>query len=187
MEKIHGIEFGIMETERLILREITPKKTREIFSKFQDSEIMEVLGIETEEELKQEKNNLAKGIETYYMTFKKWVLILKENRKVIGFCSFHTWNPSHFRSEIGYRLKNDSHKGKRYMSEALEKILEHGFLEMKLNRVDAYISPDNYASQNLVKKFGFSQEGYHREDYLIGGVFHDSLVYSLLKKEYSYR
>lgn len=184
METVYGIDFRTMETQRLILREVTPEKTREIFSKLEDSQIMEVLGIETQEKLEKEKSNLARGIETYYVTFRKWVLTLKEKGELIGYCGFHTWNPSHFRSEVGYYLKRDSDMGKGYMSEALEKILEHGFREMGLHRINAYISPDNYASQNLIKKFGFREEGYHREDYLVGDTFHDSIAFSLLEREY---
>lgn len=183
-EEIYGIEFDNLETERLILREINPENIRKIFSQLKDDQIMELLGIETEENLEREKRNLEKGIETYYITFKKWALILKESGFIIGFCNYHTWCPAHFRSEIGYSLKEEEHKNRGYMSEAMEAILEFGFEKMNLNRVDAYISPDNYASQNLIKKFNFKNEGCHSEDYLIGDIFHDSVVFALLKRDY---
>ena len=70
------------------------------------------------------------------------------------------------------------------MSEAVKAIIEYGFKTMNLNRIEACIGPANIASQNLVKKFGFSREGYLRQHYIRNEEIQDSLIFSLLKEEY---
>ena len=41
------------------------------------------------------------------------------------------------------------------MSEALSAILAFGFGEMELNRIEAFVMPENTASINLLEKLGF--------------------------------
>lgn len=185
MEKLYGIEFETIETERLILRELNPQIIKKIYLELYDELIMTLLGIESIEELESTKINNLKGIETHWITFKKWLIILKETDEIIGSCSYHTWKPLHFKAEIGYQLKDDKYKKKGYMSEAFAEIIKHGFEKMNLNRIDAYISPWNVASRALVEKNGFKIEGCHKEDYFINNKFEDSIIYALLKKEYN--
>ena len=71
------------------------------------------------------------------------------------------------------------------MSEAILRIIDYGFSQMNLHRIEAFIGPANIASQKLVEKLGFQKEGVLREHYRKQGVIEDSIVYSLLKKEYT--
>lgn len=73
------------------------------------------------------------------------------------------------------------------MKEALPYIIDYGFDRMNLHRIEAMVGPDNQASLRLVKGLGFVEEGLLREHYFIDGKFYDSLVFSLLKKEYNPR
>lgn len=70
------------------------------------------------------------------------------------------------------------------MKEALEKILEFGFVEMKLNRIEAVIDANNTPSLKLLQYFKFTREGRMRGHYLVDGIFEDSDLYSLLKVEF---
>lgn len=71
------------------------------------------------------------------------------------------------------------------MSEVLNTVLHYGFETMQLRRVEAFISPDNMASLNTVKKFGFTREGQLRSHYVKGEQIEDSVVFSLLRGEYN--
>jgi len=79
---------------------------------------------------------------------------------------------------------DEAFRKKGYMGEALKAVLEHGFNTMKLKRVEALIGPSNTPSLNLIKRFGFSQEGVLREHYFTNGRYEDSLFFGLLEKEY---
>ena len=99
-------------------------------------------------------------------------------------CGFHTWAMEHYRAELGYSIHIETEKKKGYMKEALKPIIEYGFNKMNLHRIEAFVGPDNTASISLVKRLGFTQEGHLREHYLKDGVFEDSIVFSLLEKEF---
>jgi ribosomal-protein-alanine N-acetyltransferase len=70
------------------------------------------------------------------------------------------------------------------MKEALKAMLDFGFKEMQLNRVEALIGPLNVPSTKLVQSLGFVQEGVLREHYCKNGELQDSVMFSLLKREY---
>lgn len=55
---------------------------------------------------------------------------------------------------------------------------------MKLNRIEAFIGPKNQASIKLINKLNFVKEGHLREHYSENNRIEDSIVYSLLRKEY---
>ena len=111
-------------------------------------------------------------------------IVEKASSKIMGKCGFHTWNPQHHRAEIGYALNDDEFKNKGYMKETLEKVLDFGFQEMPLNRIEALIDENNTPSKKLLDYFGFVREGNLRGHYLVDGVFEDSVMYSLLTSEF---
>lgn len=172
-------------TERLILKKLTPEVYKELFEGGDDAAITEFFGFTSDEALEREKENYAKGIATYNRSFINFLLEEKETGKVIGSCGFHTWYPKHHRAEIGYSLYDDVHKRKGYMAEALEAILRYGFVEATLHRVEALIAEENEASLKLLLKFGFQYEGRLRQHYNVNGVMEDSIMYALLKHEFS--
>lgn len=175
--------FETLHTKRLILRKIDMPAYDYLYSHYTDKELMAFLGL-TPGELDEEKEKYAKNLTTFNRSLVNFQLIDRENNELIGYIVYHSWAFEHFRSEIGYALKEEKHKKKGLMSEALEAVLRYGFEQMQLNRVEAFIGPDNEASQKLVVKFGFRQEGHLREHYCKNGRIEDSLVFGLVKKEW---
>jgi ribosomal-protein-alanine N-acetyltransferase len=104
-------------------------------------------------------------------------LIDKENNKIIGTCGYHNWYKEHNRAELGYTITNEVYKGLGVMSEAMKVVLEHGFVKMKLHRIEALVGTQNVASIKLLEKFGFTKEGVLKEHHLINDVYEDSIVY----------
>ncbi|MFS8083042.1 MAG: GNAT family N-acetyltransferase, partial [Ginsengibacter sp.] len=102
----------------------------------------------------------------------------------IGSCGYHNWYIDHRKGEIGYTINKDENKRKGYMGEAVSTILDYGFKIMILNRIEACISPANVASLSLIKKFGFTREGYLRQHFIREGEIQDTVIFSLLKEEY---
>ena len=76
---------------------------------------------------------------------------------------------------------------KGLMSEALEAVLQYGFEEMDLNRVEALTSYENEASIASLIKFGFREEGILKGHYYVDGLAEDSVMYALLKSEFEQR
>jgi ribosomal-protein-alanine N-acetyltransferase len=74
------------------------------------------------------------------------------------------------------------------MSEALSAIIDLGFQEMELNRIEAVVMPENLGSIRLLEKLGFHNEGKLREYENWGEKgFTDLFMLSLLRKEWGKR
>jgi [ribosomal protein S5]-alanine N-acetyltransferase len=176
--------FEILTTERLLLRKLSPETFDYIYANYSNEQLIDFLGLENEDQLATEKNKFEKGLTTYNKSFLYFQLLDQTTKKIIGWCGFHTWYLNHFRAEIGYGLFDENLKNKGIMTEAMKAVLEYGFHQMQLNRIEAFIGTNTIPSLLLVEKFGFTKEGILRSHYLKNNVMEDSVVYSLLKTEY---
>lgn len=89
-----------------------------------------------------------------------------------------------FRSAyLGYYI-GEQHANRGYMTEALELILRYAFDNLKLHRVEANIQPGNLASIALVKRAGFTEEGYSRRYLKISGRWRDHERWALLAEDW---
>jgi ribosomal-protein-alanine N-acetyltransferase len=173
-----------IETERLFLRAYDPKTAHYVLKNLPDDEIKKYYGLESFEEVEKEKKKLKRGIKTFNKSFLYFYLIKKGDNKVIGWCGYHTWYTEHDRAELGYVLNHDKYKNKGFLTEAIKPIIDYGFNQMNLSRIEAMVGPKNVPSLKILKKLNFVQEGFLREHYKINNVMEDSLIFSLLKKEY---
>ncbi|MEO8151190.1 MAG: GNAT family protein [Bacteroidia bacterium] len=178
------IKSNVLETERLLLREINPEVMNYLFSSCDENDIKEFLGLQNDEAFQTEKEKFENGLTRHNISFKNFRLINKDSGKIIGECGFHTWYFNHRRAEIGYSIFNEDDKAKGYMSEAIKPIISFGFEQMNLHRVEAFIGPANAASTKLVKRLGFKEEGTLREHYFKNNKMEDSVSFSILKHEF---
>ena len=89
------------------------------------------------------------------------------------------------RASIGYELARSSWR-QGIMTEALEAIIDLGFREMGLNRIDAVVMPENGASIKLLEKLGFHNEGLLKEYENWGSKgYVDLCILSLLRKAWN--
>jgi len=174
----------ILETERLKLFELTDEVMRQVMTSMADDDIKEYLGMQTEWELEREKANFVKGYSWYRSTARNFIITDRQSGRTLGRVGFHTWYEAHSRAEVGYHITRDEDKQKGIMKEALYRMLLHGFDEMNLNRVEAFVGPGNAASQRLLIGMGFVEEGRLREHYCKNGVAEDSLCFGLLKSQW---
>lgn len=174
---------NIIETPRLLLRIETAEEYKRIFQSYDDAALMQYFGLQ-ETELQQEKIKVEGGLCTYRTDVVFFHLIEKVTHQVLGSCAFHNWFRMHQRSEVGYALRKEEYKGKGFMREAFLPIIDYGFTALNLNRIEAFISPNNIPSQRLVQRLGFQQEGLLRGHFCKNDVMEDSLVFGLLRNDY---
>ncbi len=174
-----------LETERLFLRQRTEDIAKRVIQEHSTAEQLVFFNTSDLLVLQEEKEKLAKGLTTWYLGFIVWDMIEKSTGNNIGFCGFHKWEYRHDRAEIGYAMIRESAKRKGYMSETVPRIIRYGFETMNLHRIEAFVHPSNVPSIKLIERSGFSYEGHKREDYKKDGINEDSLVYGLLKREYT--
>lgn len=178
------MQFNLLQTSRLLLKEMNPEVYSSLFSTCDDKQLKKEFGLNSTQELVKKKQNFNNGFTMFNKSFTYFQLLNKENEAHIGWCGFHTWYTQHARAEIGYTIWNETDRGKGYMKEAFPLILDFGFNSMNLHRIEAFIGPENKPSLHLVRSFGFTQKGHLREHYFTNNRFEDSVVFSLLKNEY---
>ncbi len=70
-----------------------------------------------------------------------------------------------------------------YAEEAIELLLKYAFEELNINRFYCYCYPFNRVIE-LMKLFGFKEEGILRQAVFTQGKFHDKVLLALLREEW---
>ena len=178
------MKFEEIFTERLILRKLTQECFDYIHSEMTQAEQLEILGLKSNEELLKEKEKYKNGLSSYNKKFLYYQLIDKKTKEIIGWCGFHTWYTDHNRAEIGYGLFDDNYKGQGIMSEVIALIVNYGFRNMGLERIEAFVDTNNTPSIKLLRRMNFKKEGLLKHHYFHNNRMEDSIVFALLKSEH---
>ncbi|WP_293945180.1 MULTISPECIES: GNAT family N-acetyltransferase [unclassified Sphingobacterium] len=177
--------FPILSTERLSLRQIQHSDAPALFSYFSKDEVTLYFDLPTF----QHVDEAYKLVKTWQENFQqkkaiRWAICLKDNpNQLIGSCGFHNFSSEHFRAEIGYEL-HPAFWQQGIMTEAVSAMISFGFEGYKLNRIEAFIDPDNLASRKLLEKMNLVSEGILRDYFFEKGRFVDGEIFALLKKNY---
>lgn len=174
--------FPIVETERLILDLLTDKDVNEVFELRSNPETMKYIPrplVKNNDEALAHIKMILDKIETNEGI--NWAIRLKDNPKLIGIIGFYRLQPENYRAEIGYMTLPQFH-GKGYVPEAVTRLIKYGFEDLKLHSIEAVIAPENYASEKVLQKCGFTKEAHFKESEFYEGKFLDKVIYSLLEK-----
>ena len=178
--------FPTLETERLVLKEITLKDARWYFEHFNTEEIAEGQDYPGPRNMKEARAELKLYFVDVFRTKRgiRWGIAIKGDDKLIGSAGFYKWvQPGRYQAEMGYDL-NPAFWGKGIMTEALSAMIQYGFDYMGLHRIEVLISRQNRRSQSLIRRLGFRKEGVLRDHYFVEGRFSDDMIFSLLKEEW---
>ncbi len=182
MLKLNFKPFPEIETDRLLLRQVNKKDANTLFLLRTDKKAIQFIDrapASSVDEIKSFIKMINKKIKDNETIC--WAITLKENpEELIGTISFHRIELENYRAEIGYMLMPE-HWRKGLISEAIPKVIDHGFSKMKLHSIEANINPNNALSRKVLEKFGFKKEAHYKENYFFNGKFLDSEIYSLLK------
>ncbi|NYF25382.1 GNAT family N-acetyltransferase [Sporosarcina sp. JAI121] len=176
-------EFPVIETRRLILREVTTADANDMFTYLSDKDVVKPMGLFPFQTVKDVWDEISWYQSIYEEgTGIRWGITLKGSGKVIGSCGFLNMLSKHYRAEVGYELSKD-YWGKGIASEALEGVVKYGYQHFNLERIEALIEPANLLSQKLVEKQGFRKDGLLRHYEFSCGKFDDLYMYSIIKED----
>lgn len=174
--------FPTLETNRLVLRELTMEDAEGIFACFSNDDVTRFYGQETLKSIEEAE----KFVDFFSKNYRekrgiRWGIERKGTKGIIGTIGFNSWSPKHKRAEIGYEIHPEQWR-KGYTSEAVSQVLSYGFDVMDLTRIGAVVFIENEASNKLLEKVGFQKEGTLRDYIYQDGKAHDTYIYSLLRK-----
>jgi len=107
---------------------------------------------------------------------------LRDSGDMIGLCGIAVLHGSE-QGEIWYLVRPD-YWGNGIGAEAARALLKIGFTEMNLHRMFATCLPENPASSRVLEKIGMRKECRQSQNLKIHGVWHDCVLYALLREEW---
>lgn len=162
------IPWDIVETKRLVIREITPQDVPRLYELYADNSItayMDDLYPKMEQEISY-TNDYIRNIYGFY-GYGMWLITLKDTGLVIGRAGLE-YKEGYDGLELGFMLGVEyQHQG--YAYEACSAILDYGKEWLGQNAFRTIVHKDNLASKHLCERLGFYQndpEGEVESDYV---------------------
>jgi len=145
----------IIETDRLILREMNEDDFDALYAVLADSENMKHYPYNFDEDRVREW--IRKNIERYKVFgFGLWAVVLKETGEVIGDCGLTMQIINgHIKPEIGYHIRRDCQR-RGYASEAARAVRDWAFINTPFNFIYSYMKSTNVASSRTAIAYGCS-------------------------------
>jgi len=177
-------KFPELETNRLKLRKITVLDAQDIFEYASDPSVAEFLIWEPHQSI-NDSLCFINFAEKQFLEGNSviWGIELKEENKLIGTIDLRGLNSSNRCGDSGYVISK-KYWGKGIVSEAFKRIIMFGFVELDLNRIEAYCEHVNIGSWKVLEKSGLIYEGTLREKVFIKNKFRTMKMYSILKSDW---
>lgn len=103
---------------------------------------------------------------------------------IVGVAGFHQINQLHRLGSIGYWLA-ENQTGKGIMTWSVARLLEIGFDDYGLNRIELRCAEANHKSRAIAERLGFTYEATLRQCEWLYTHYVDHVVYSILATEYA--
>lgn len=176
--------FPELNTQRLLLRQITQEDDQNLLEVLSDEDTCKYLTHNAVSDIGNIKRMIA-GMQRFFDEKQRirWGIARKTDNALIGHCGFFDIDKFNCCAEISYCLKSGSW-GQGFMTEALDAMLKFGFEDYGFNRIVAKVMTGNAGSIKVLQKLGFVQEGILRESLYKNGQYQDLIVFSVLKSEY---
>lgn len=111
-----------------------------------------------------------------------WLICLHENSNVIGSIRINSIEKKAQCGVLGYELHTD-YWSQGYLTEALAAVVHHAHKELLLNRLEAWTSEGNDASERVLLKNGFQFEGMQREKVWVRDQYQSIRLYGRLARD----
>ncbi len=173
-----------IETERLVLRSMKVSDAEDMFAYAHREDVTTYLTWYPHRDIEVTREHLTE-IGRRYRTgdFYDWSIVCREDGHMIGTCGFTSFNCAADSAEIGYVL-NPFYRGRGLATEAVRAIMEFGFRELSLHRIEAHFIEGNDRSRLLMERVGMSFEGYAREAMRIKGEYRTIGTCAILRREF---
>lgn len=173
-----------IETERLLLRKLVPSDSEDMYEYSRLPSVTEYLLWEPHPDEDYTYRYLC-YVQTQYRSgdFYDWAVTLKQSGKMIGTCGFTSFDLPNGRGEVGYVLNPDVW-GRGIAAEAVMAVLEFGFVQLGLERIEAKYIFGNDQSRRVMEKCGMTFEGVLRSYMQIKDRYRDIGFCSILRGEF---
>ena len=176
----------IIQTSRLNFRDLSLSDVDNIHSLHSspDTDRFNTLGIpETIETTKKLVSEWLTAQNTLPQTSYVYCIELKDSNQFIGLIALNLRELKYQSAEVWFKL-GSLYWGNGYATEALHKILDFGFHDLNLHRIEAGCAVENAASIRVIEKVGMTREGTKRKILPIRGEWVDAYSFAILEEEF---
>ncbi|MFI5263951.1 MAG: GNAT family N-acetyltransferase [Candidatus Kapaibacterium sp.] len=185
-EKI--MQFPVLETERLILREWTDADAGNLVEIFGHESVVQYTSNDAYTSL-EDGMRRVNGSRMYFHEKNlgiTWGIFERESGNVLGDIDFTYTAKDHFRVILGCSFKPDAWR-KGFAAEALTEVIRYGFEDFplfRINRLEAGTDPRNDPAKKILGRLGFKNEAFLRGYYFEKGKFVDQCIFGLLREDW---
>jgi ribosomal-protein-alanine N-acetyltransferase len=169
-----------LTTLRTTLRPINPNDIDFIFTLFsrpETNKYSEHPDIATKKEATEMYEKFMKPCNESHFR----LIIENTDHTPMGTIGLYNYSINHRRAEIGYDLLKE-YWGLGIMSETVKAIVEYGFEELNLVRIEATVDSENIGSIRVLEKNGFVLEGQRAMRYYYRQKWHNEACYAIIKR-----
>jgi ribosomal-protein-alanine N-acetyltransferase len=178
--------FPVIDLGDYILRQKNIDDVEDFHRYYTDPEVNKNIISSIPRNIEESKAEIRYWINVYYRNDGIYFGIArKDNNQLIGSIGVSSINKIHNRGEVSYDLAKEYWQ-KGIMTKALNAMIKYGFEEMKLNRIEAFVTPENKASRALLKKCQFFLEGELKQHRRHNGIYRDVGIFSMVCEEYKH-
>lgn len=178
-------QFPHIVADELTLRKIVNSDLDNIFEIYSNEKLFQYSPVM----LKTNKNTVANMIGHFERDFHKrkyiflGICLNSEPNNIVGIAEIFDYFHEVNMITIGYRL-NDRFWNKGIATKTVKVMIDYLFNDIGINRIQAFVMPENIKSQNVLQRNGFVKEGIIRKGYVWKGQgVVDLILYSLLKSD----
>jgi [ribosomal protein S5]-alanine N-acetyltransferase len=175
--------FPVLETERFLLREITPADAKLLYKYLSDEEATRYIDFQALD-LRWAQGHVQDLRRKYrHREWLRFAIARKSDGLFLGMCGFHGFHQG-YRAEVGYELGRE-HWNQGVMTEVMRTVVPFGFRELGLHRIQALVCCENAPSVHLLRKLGFREEGRLRHYIYIPHreMYEDATIFGLLRTD----
>jgi len=144
--------FPILETERLLLRELNVNDAKSFYQLNLDKEVMKYTGEGAFKDIEESKKFLENYDQYKKYGIGRWAVINKENEEFLGWCGLK-FTEKLDEYDIGFRFFR-KHWNKGYATESAKACIDFGLNKFKMPEIIGRAMKDNKASIKVLEKIG---------------------------------
>ena len=174
------------ETQRLYFRQVSTDDVNNIHElhSLPETDKFNTLGIpETIQVTEKVINEWLIGQNAKPQTSYIFCLDLVDTKQFIGLIALNIGKPYYKTAEVWFKIHKDFWS-KGYASEALTKLIDVGFNDLALHRIEAGCAVENIASSKVLEKVCMKKEGMKRKKLPIRGQWKDNYFYAILDEDF---
>lgn len=178
-------QFPEIITDKVILRKIVEADTEGLFAIYSNERVFTYIP----GDVKKKKDTVQNMIGHFERDFNKHKMIFlgiylpEAPDRIVGVAEMFDYDDKVNMITIGYRLKEDDW-GKGIAAHTVEAMIHYLFQTVGVNRIQAFVMPENERSQRVLEKNNFAKEGILRQSQFWKGIgVVDLIVYSRLASD----